>query len=251
MTQFQSETNNLDLYSDCLWLCGILASDTTTYPIKDFTRNANFGLDRATVIIVKADGNWKHDDTVQTSELLDITTALVTGTKKYLIPVTWLKIGAPVRVKDSSGNWHTLTAKNRNRLTDAELAETGIPETYDRLGNYIYLSPTPNYSLAGALEVPFQRGPAYFTYTDTTKTPGFASTFHRLISLYAALDYCETNELASRVKSIQGKIDKLEAEMVLHYSERNEDEQPNLNIEKDDYGQIGMTNNFDSNPKGF
>ncbi len=252
MTQFQSETNNLDLYSDALWWCGLLSSDTTSYPIKDFTRNANFGLDRATNLIIKADGKWKHDDTNNATEILDTTTDLVSGTKKYAVSVTWLKVGSPVRVKDSAGNWTTLDFKSRNQLTDSELSVTGVPTTYDKIGNYIYLSPTPNFTQSDSLEVPFQRGPSYFAYTDTTKTPGFASSFHRLISMYAAIDYCNANELVSRSKAIQLAIDKMESDLQIHYSERNDDEQPNLNIQRDDYGQTALVGtSSEMNPKGF
>lgn len=241
--QLQSEANGLDLYSDCLWLCGISSSDTTTYPIKDFTRNANFGLDKVTSKILKAK-NWQHDDTVQTSEILDTSVAIVSGTKKYAIPVTWLRIGSPVRVKDSAGNWHTLTHKERNELTDAEIAATGVPKTYEKRGNWLYLFPTPDYSATAGLEVPFQRGPSYFTYTDTTKTPGFATDFHRLISLYAAEDYCATNTLNNRLAMIREQIAKMEAELILHYEQRDDDAQPNLTLEKEDYGQLAMLDEF-------
>lgn len=240
--QFQSEANNLDLYSDALWLCGLSVSDTTSYPIKDFTRNANFGLDKVTAKIIKAK-NWEHDDTNNTStEILDITVALVSGTKKYAIPVTWLRIGSPVRIKTTDGIWHTIDHKERNELTDAELVETGVPTSYEKRGNFLYLTPTPNFSQAASLEVPFQRGASYFVYTDTTKTPGFATPFHRLVSLYAAKDYCKTNGLFSRVTDINMSIKELENDLVLHYETRDDDEQPALRVESDDYGQSALTN---------
>ena len=247
--QFQSEANNLDLFSDTLWLCGLAVTDTTSYPIKDFTRNSNFALDCVTSKIIKAK-NWQHDDTVQTSEILDTSVALVSGTKKYAIPVTWLRIGSPVRVKDSAGNWVTIVHKERNKLTDAEIVATGVPKTYEKRGNWIYLFPTPNYASTGGLEVPFQRGASYFVYTDTTKTPGFASDFHRLISLYAALDYCMVN-VPGRVPGIQAYITKLEAELIIHYEFRDDDEQPSISISRDDYGQSSLGSGFSTNPDGF
>src|SRR5437588_6566058 len=103
--QFSGETNGLDLYSDARYLCGLYeTADTTYYPIKAFTRNANLGLDRAESLILKADGWRPFDDTNQTGELLDVTNNLVSGTQKTALSVTWLKIGR-VRIKDSSGNW--------------------------------------------------------------------------------------------------------------------------------------------------
>jgi len=238
MTQFQSEANNLDLFSDCLWLCGLSVSDTTSYPIKDFTRNANFALDKITAKIIKAK-NWEHDDTNNAStEILDISTAIVSGTKKYAIPLTWLRVGSPVRIKTTDGIWHTIEHKERNELTDQELSASGIPTSYEKRGNWLYLTPTPNFSQSASLEVPFQRGPSYFVYTDTTKTPGFATPFHRLVSLYAAKDYCKTNGLFSRVTDINMSIKELETDLILHYESRDDDEQPTMRVEKNDYGQM-------------
>lgn len=251
MTQFAGEANDLDLYSDALWLCGLSVADTTSYPIADFTRNANFALDRITAKIIKAK-NWEHDDTNNSStEILDLTVALSSGVSKYAIPVTWLRIGSPVRIKDTAGNWTTITHKERNQLTDGEIASTGIPTSYEKRGNWIYLTPTPNYSQAASLEVPFQRGASYFAVSDTTKTPGFATPFHRLISLYAAKDYCKVNGLFDRVTDINMSIKELEADMILHYETRDDDEQPSLRVERTDYGEAALGEGMSSRSNGF
>lgn len=251
--QFNSETNNLDLYSDARFWCGISSSDTTTYPLADFTRNANFALDKVTALIFKSDGKWQWDDTVQTSELLDVNTALVANTQKYAVSVTWLKIGK-VRVKDQQGNWITLEPADRRNLTDNQLTATaGNPKQYDILGNWLYLHPKPSYSLSGGLEIQFQRGASYFATTDTTKTPGFATHFHRLISLYAALDYCEVNSLDKRASKIRANIQTMEAELIQHYSSRDADAKVYLKIQNEDYGQIGLSDDerLSVNPDGF
>src|SRR5437660_971981 len=122
--QFNSETNGLDLYSDARFLCGLdETSDTTSYPIKAFTRNANLALDRVIALILRADNVWVFDDTNQSGELLDTTTALVSGTSKYALLITWLKIGR-VRIKDSAGNWVTLQPTSRAELSDGILTQT-------------------------------------------------------------------------------------------------------------------------------
>ena len=251
MTQFSGETNDLGLFSDALWLCGLSVADTTSYPIADFTRNANFALDKVVAKIIKAK-NWEHDDTNNSStEILDITTALVSGTKKYAIPVTWLRIGSPLRVKDSTDNWNTIVHKERNELTDNEIVATGVPTSYEKRGNWIYLTPTPNFSQAASLEVPFQRGASYFAVTDTTKTPGFATQFHRLISLYAAKDYCKTNGLFDRVTDLNISIKEMEADLIVHYEMRDDDEQPSLRVERIDYGEASLGEGMSSRPNGF
>ena len=246
--QFNSESNSDDLVSDITFWTG---ADLTAYPLIDRSRNSNRGLDRVTALILKCDKGWRHDDTVQTSELLDVSSNLVSGTQKYITSVTWLKI-AQIRVKDSAGDFITLSQKDRNKMSDSELTATsGTPSTYFRMGNYIYLNPKPSYASTGGLEVQFQRGASYFIPTDTTKTPGFASHFHRLVSLYASLDYCEINELDKRAAKIQKKIDMLEAELIVHYSERNEDIQPRISVRDEDYGQSALGGGSSSNPFGL
>jgi hypothetical protein len=163
----------------------------------------------------------------------------VAGTSKYAISITWLKIGR-VRVKDSGGNWITLTPVDRRDLTDAQLTGSGTPSQYDLLGNYLYLYLTPSYSSSGGLEVQFQRGASYFAYTDTTKTPGFDSDFHRLISLYSALDYCLVSGLNQKAAGIQGKINAMEAEFLERYSQKDTDAKISLKPSKNDYGQSAL-----------
>jgi hypothetical protein len=246
---FNSETNGLDLYSDARFLCGLdETTDTTSYPIKAFTRNANFGLDRVNALVLKADGGWIFDDTNQAGELLDVTNNLVSGTQKTALSVTWLKI-ARVRIKDSAGNWITLPEVKRNAQTDSQLtASSGTPSSYFHLGNYLYFDKAPNYASTGGLEVQFQRGPSYFIYTDTTKTPGFASQLHRLISLYGALDFCDINSMTDRANSLRLRIGTppdllnnqpgsgMEKELVDFYSSRDTDAKVTLTPRREDYG---------------
>lgn len=267
--QFNSETNGLDLYSDARYLCGIdETTDTTSYPIKAFTRNANLGLDRVLSLIFKADGEWKFDDTNQTGELLDVSNNLTNGTQKIPLSVTWLKI-ARVRIKDQGGNWVTLPEVSRRVLSDSQLtAPSGTPASYSHLGNYLYFDKAPNYSSSGGVEVQFQRGSSYFIYTDTTKTPGFASPYHRLISFYSALDYCEVNGLSDRSASIRARIGAppdlmnnqagsgMEKELVDYYARRDDDVKVTLTPLREDYGQRGLNPGSGSypttpNPHGF
>lgn len=236
----------MDLYSDARFWCGIANTDTTTYPLADFTRNANFALDRVSSLIMK----W--DDTNNT-DLPIATTSLVASQQDYGIAVGHLKV-LKVRIKDQQGNWVSLDPINRRDLTDSQLTATaGDPKRYDKVGNSLFLYPKPSYASSGGLEVQFQRGASYFATTDTTKTPGFATHFHRLVSLYAALDYCETNDFDKRAAKIRANIQTLEAELITHYSSRDLDAKISLKIQNEDYGQIGLSQDgrLSSNPDGF
>mgnify|MGYP001571696632 CR=1 FL=1 len=260
---FNGETNELDLVHDVRYLCGLLSDDTIRYPLKDITRNCNFAVDKVVSLIFRSDSRWQWDD-INNTDLPIGTTNLVSGQVDYAIATTHLKIHK-VRIKDSSGNWVSLTSVDRGELTDGQLTATaGDPKRYDKVGNSIYLYPTPNYSSSNGLEVQFQRGGSYFIYTDTTKEPGFASQFHRLISLYAALDYCETNQIIGKVNMIKAKIGNppdptsglvgtgLEGELVIFYSQRAGDEKPSLSLQSDDYGENYLGDSlYSNNPDGF
>lgn len=252
--QFNSQADTLDLVSDVKFLCGIESTDTTSYPLLAMARNANFALDWETALIIRALG-WEYDDgNNSATELLDVTTTIVSGTRKYVIAATWLKI-ARIRIKDASGNWITLRRGDRRTWsTDQINGASGVPSEYDLLGNWIYLDRAPNWGVAAGLEVQHNRGASYFDDGDTTKTPGFATPFHRLISLHMALDYCEVNDLDARAAKIRKKIGEpptegstgsgMEKQLVDHYSTRDVDNRPTIAVQREDYGESALTDSF-------
>ncbi|MGF6428221.1 hypothetical protein [Bradyrhizobium elkanii] len=249
--QFNGESNNLDLYSEARIWAGIDVSDTATYPIAEFTRDANFGMDRCVSIIQHADGTWEWDD-YNNSDLPIATTDLVAGQQDYGLAATHRKIRR-VRTKDAQGNWITLEPVDRHTLTDAELNEdNGTPRKYDLIGMSVMLYPAPSYDMDGGLELEHDRGASYFATTDTTKQPGFDSQFHRLIALYGALDYCERNALEARAASIRNRLGRapdpiandpgagMEKDLANFYANRDVDQRPQLTPRKEDYGQSAL-----------
>lgn len=270
--QFNSETNGLDLYSDARYLCGLdETSDTTSYPIKAFTRNANKAMDRATYLILKANGwNIPYDDGNSGSELLDTSNAITGGMTKLAMSVTWLKI-ARVRIKDQNGNWITLSENPRKAQNDVQLtAPAGVPQTYYILGGYLYFDKPTNYAFANGIEIQFQRGPSYFIYTDTTKTPGFASVFHTYVSMFAAREFCKVNDLENRVAQLNNDIGSppdlensepgsgVEKEIMDYYSMRDADQNVSIRMVREDYGQVALNpgtgtwpDQSSNSPRGF
>lgn len=235
MQFYNASDAETSLYADCLYWSG---ADSTTYPIDpDFTRNANLALDRVTGLILRTDNSWKWDDTNATSSQL-ITTSAVSATRNVAITASWLKI-LRVRVLDTAGQYHTLDAVTRDQFSDSDLAttNTGVPTRYAKVGNLIILDKV----YTGTIEIQFQRASAdYFTPSDTTQEPGFAPQFHRLISLYAALDYTEPNELEGRSRTIRNRIQSLEGELIDHYSQRDADQVHSLRMRKEDYGDSAL-----------
>jgi len=239
--QISGETNNLDLYSDARFLCGIGLTDTTTYPLADFVRNANFGLDKVNALAMKSDGKWKFIDNNSATGMIDTSVALESGTPTYAIPITWLKMGR-VRAKDAQGNFNTLTPVDRRQLSDSKLNDStgGNPKYYVQEGTVVRLLPTPNYDSTGGLEVQQQMGSTYFAYNATTTVPGFDSRFHRLISLYGAKDYCVVNSLNERSSFINAELLIMEQEFMVAISSRDSDQKATLIGKREDFGQRGL-----------
>lgn len=204
-------------------------TDAVTYPIADITRNANQALSKVVEMIMRSAGRWQFDDT-NYDDLPIATTDLVANQTNFSLAVSHLKV-ARVRIKDKQGKWKILRPVDRRDLSEDELNATGVPDKYDKLGVSLFFFPLQDYDQSQGVEVQFERDADYFETDDTTKAPGFASTFHRLISLYTALDYTEPNELEARSRKISKRIERMEAELVEFYSDRDRDEQPFMQTE--------------------
>lgn len=204
-------------------------SDSVTYPIADKTRNANQALSAIVSKIMRSSGRWQYDDT-NYDTLPIATTDLVANQTNFSLATSQIKV-ARVRIKTPEGHWKILHPIDRHDLPEHELAATGTPNKYDKIGVSLMLYPLQNYSQTAGLEVQFERDADYFETTDTDKEPGFASPFHRLVSLYAALDYTEPNELEARSRKIRARIEQMEAELVEFYSDRDRDETPFMSTE--------------------
>lgn len=248
--QFNSETNNDDLYSEARNWCGIAQTDTTTYTTEEFSRDANRALDKVVGKIFRVDGRWEWDDTNYT-DISIATTNLISGQFDYTIPVTYLKV-FKIRIRKSDGDWKTLIKTDRRNLTDIRAnASNDEPVRVDLLGNSYFLDPTPNYSFTAGLEVQFQRGPSYFVPGDTTKAPGFASIFHPLVAWYSALGFCLRNDLDKRADSLKEAILEMNNDLVEHYSKRDANKRVSLSLRKEDYGELGLGGRGATHPDKF
>jgi hypothetical protein len=150
--------------------------------------------------------------------------------------VSHLKIRR-LRVKDKNGEYKTLKPIDRRDADDDLLNATGEPEFYDKDGMSIVLLPLNDYSATDGMELEFQRGAVYFLTTDTTKQPGFATPYHRLVSLYPAQDWLlanatRQNPLTHRINLVNAYIKELETDLEDHYLNRDTDEAPTLKFRR-------------------
>jgi len=201
----------------------------------DLLISINKAYNRVASLIMMSDFRWRWDDSNQT-DLPIATAALVANQQDYSLSTTHLIIER-IEIKDEDGNWYLLTHIDQSALKGyekeamSEHEETaGTPTEYDLIGDSVFLYPKPSYSQAASLKIYFARGPSEFTDTqiwtsyalDGTKTPGFNTLFHDLISLLVAYDYCSIYH-KERAGYIFADIQKMEKSIQDFYGQRLND----------------------------
>ncbi len=205
-----------------------------------FTRNINEALNRVVSLILTSDGRWQFDD-INNTDFPIATTNLVTtvGSEQqdYAFGITMLKI-TRVEVLDAAGNWQLLTPIDQANIYDESLTDflktAGLPKFYDKIGNSLFLYPKPlatSVTSTAGLKIWFQRPPSYFTTSDTTKTPGINSMYHRLVAWIASRDYALDKQL-SVAKSLADRVILTEDSLQESYALRNKDDHIKLSTKR-------------------
>ena len=247
-------------YSDATGKSGIVEdidfwanTDSTSYPIAQKTRNVNRKFDEVVSLILQSDNRWKWDDDNQTAQpttpinMTDQTTAVAIPSSSYLTINR-------VEVLDVNGNWYKILPFNESEIPYQGMSEflktPGRPLMYEKVGGFLNLYPKPssaNVTLAAGLKIYFTRNASYFTVSDTTKVPGFAAPFHRILSIGAALDYCLANTLLLKSEFLTPLLQKMEQDLQLFYSTRSRDEKTSLRFRQENYGsEVGGISNYNS-----
>lgn len=217
------------LYHYALFLLGLSPTDTTSFPIADFTRSANSWYRKLVFLIWKNTSTWEFDDSNYTT-LPIATTTLVTDQQDYSLPTTALDVQR-VEVLDSSGNYQVLKQFNKAEITDYALTEyyetAGMPKYYDMIGNSLFLYPKPSSSdvtLASGLKLYLARDIYAFVSTDTDKEPGIQATFHPYLAYGSAFDYALSKNMdINRVNGLRLAITQNEEAIKDWATRRNKD----------------------------
>lgn len=222
---FSDTSKNLGLIQDITFLT---KTNTTNYPTADRTRNINNWYSKVVSWIIQANGRWKWDDSNQTNRPT-ATANLVDGQQDYSVinktpdaDQDWLQIDR-VDILDSDGNGIKLLPIDQSDIGMAlsEFNETdGTPKYFDFNGSNIFLYPAPNYDKASGLVASFNRAPLAFADTDTTKKAGFASIFHRVLSLGASYDWALVNS-KNMVSNLREEIAVMKEDIKKHYGTRD------------------------------
>ena len=181
--------------------------------------------------IFMATGNWQYDDGNQT-DLPSATTDLVSGQRRYSLPSEALTIQR-VEAKDSSGNWYQVYP-----LIKENIKHEGIDDFMDDNGNILYyrlvngvievFAPT-DYNSTDGLKVYFDRDSVDFAYNATTTTPGFASPYHEILPIKAAIEFYKVKQPQSPTLPILIQDDlKLENSIKEFYGKRFKDYAPRI-----------------------
>ncbi len=137
-------------------------------------------------------GGWQFEDGNQTD--LPAASATITSAQvSYSLPSGSLTVRG-IEVKDTGGIWTQLRPITEEQIRQREamgefFKTSGQPLFYQLIGQTVRIFPASNYTQASSFKVFFDRGSVAFASTDTTATPGFASEYHGILPLGAALEY--------------------------------------------------------------
>lgn len=209
----------------------LVNTDSVKFPIEDKTRIINRWYERTLGRILETDGRWQFDDTNYIT-LPIATTNLVLGQQDYAYDPKHLRV-TRMEIQDTSGQWRWLQPIDQNDVRWTSItqlgAQTGTPQWYDKLSNSVFLYPRPNYNATAGLKVYYERMAELFTITDTTKQPGFANIFHRLLAVGPAYEYATANNLnTNKIKLLRDEVVLLENDIKEFYSKKSKDEQVSL-----------------------
>lgn len=204
--------------SDTDFLCG---STSATYSTTNKRRNHNIAYQDIATIIWESDGTWAFDDANATDTPI-ATRTIANASASYMVPTTALRIQG-VEVKDANGDWQKLRAIALGDLDispEEYLTGTGMPVEYMLNGNEIRLFPAPGtgyVTMTSGMAVRLNRAVTEIAVTATTTIPGFATAYHRILSLAAAIDFTQNDQ---QRKFLVGQRARLENGLRKFYSRR-------------------------------
>ena len=226
---YSDTTTRQGLIQDCedLTGLGVAGISGVTAKLQTFTRYINERYLEVTGLIITADGRWQWDDSNHAAQPV-ATTDIVLGQDDYLVlsatpssAQDWLEVDK-VELKDSNGDWYFLNPIDKgqyNTSLEERFETNGLPTYYDMEGASVKLYPASDYASTNGMKVWFKRAPLLFATSATTKKPGFASIFHKYLSLGASFDYCIANDM-DRANNLKALMDEMKIAIKEHYGKR-------------------------------
>ena len=201
--------------------------------LAQWTGSVNLAIDKVFHIIFSADGRWQFDDRNHT-DYPELTANLVASQRDY--PFTTddnsnfiLAIHKVAILPSATATRYVeltpVDALNDDNspIVENDTSITGVPDSYDKTANGIFLDPIPSYSATNGLKLFISREGSYFTTSDTTKYPGFAGLYHEYLVLEPAYRYARANRLDVQ-ETLKRDLLEMERQIIEYYSRRNKDE---------------------------
>ena len=198
--------------------CG---TDSTSYPLADKAVDVTLAQDEAFLFALKTAG-WNVDDFNHTKDPF-ITTDLKASQRDYHFTYdeqSNLILGIyKVMAKDAaSGTYQELKPVDIQRNPPKTMIDgdntTGVPTSYDKTSNGIFLDLIPSYDSTKGLKVFIDREMLAFASTDTTKVSGLDGLTHDYLYLKPSYEYTRdkgkqnVNRLKMDMLDARKKIDE-------------------------------------------
>ena len=198
--------------------------------VEDFNQEAS----QIHIGILRDRGTLEFDDS-NYNDLPVATFAISAGTREYKITVdensneiyTKHKVAVLKDGKYQDVPRQTIGESNQDDLLTRDTDSKAIPSGYYEVGQSIVFSDMPSQSTTG--KVWFDRALSFLVEGDTTKTPGFASTYHNLACLRTAMKYEHLND--QMFNKISRLIQREEENLELFEEARRGDEATTLSVE--------------------
>jgi hypothetical protein len=190
-------------------------TNSATWTDADLIADVNLAQDEVFAEALKSNG-WNVDDFNQTDYPI-IYTNLVAGQRDYTFIYdeqgNLILDIYKVQIMDQGGTYHDIRPVDQQvntnmnawgtspvsptTMTDGQNS-TGLPTTYDKTGNGIFLDLIPSYNKTAGLRVFVDREMTYFTTADTTKVSGIDGLCHDYLYLKPAYEYARDNGLENK-----------------------------------------------------
>jgi hypothetical protein len=222
-------TNKSGLLQECERICQFNYGGITgnTDLKASFVASINRHYSNVWHTVFSKSGNWKFDDS-NYDNLPQASENLIAGKYKYLLPSEAL-IVEKVEVLDESGTARVLipvSQENINNIQE-EAKKTGIPSKYRLIERQTEVYPVPTYSKTAGIKWYFSRENYQFTVSDDAKSPGFASPYHRYLSVCASIDWLIVHKPKSEsLRYLLMEKTNVMKQIEEHYSTRFDDQEP-------------------------
>lgn len=208
-----------------------------TKELAQWTVRNNQALNRVAALMMKYQNTWQVHDWNHAS-INSATENITSGTREIALtnPQDVLFVLKVLIKQDATTADYTEIAPmdmrdQRSRsYVENQATNKGIPYRYDKVGGYIVLDPTPDYSATAGLKYYYQRSPHQFTTADTTATAGVPSLFDALVPLYAVDQYATENTNPTLKNLVGVDIARIENEVRDFMYRRSQDQEPRLAV---------------------